>query len=505
MNKKQIRINFLVLSFFLLLNFLTSGGHLYSVDDIQYFLHTENLVLNHSIQLDPNSPSASKLLSSDTLNKIEAKQYSFQGKKWSSDLPLSPFYDASSLLLPFITIPLYYLSLATSSNPVAILGFFTNSIILSIVSLLIFITGNYFFKSQKISFILSLIFLVTTHIWSYNTGMMLRPLAALVTILGFYLLITSENKNLYRTFLAGFCIGLALLAETASLIILPGMVGYGIFFLRKNKRMLALFLIGFIVVISIQVILNQDRFGSITDFGFGSQQKITTHNHIEGIIGYVFSIGWGLFFNIPLLVFFPLSVYLIWKKNKAFAILLTYCFMITWLFHGSDSSPAWSGYGGWGPRYFTIILPLLILSLGFTLKEFFNKNLFKVGLLALASFGFFINLMGKLVWYMYGYSYGWGVLKLLTIKNSWQLMNYDLHYAPITLNIFALNSGYIQNLHNMSQTLRWGLAPCPVDLYIYCTFGIPAFVAIMAALGFTGYIILHYIRKQTFEKAVDVN
>lgn len=481
----------LVLVFFLLLNFVTTGGHLYSIDDVQYFLHTENLALKQSIELDPYSPSVSKLLNTETLRQIQGKHYSFQGKEWTDNTPLSPYVDGTSLFLPFATVPLYYLSTVISTNPETIMGFFTNSIIISLTSLAIFMISVYFFRDQRIAFILASAYNLTTFVWSYNTGMMLGPIGGLMFTLGFYLIITSKSKNHFRAIIAGTCTGLSLLASSSSIIVVPGLILFGIFYLYKSKNQVILFLVGVSILMIIQAFLNIIRFNSVTDFGFGWQQNITTHSHIDGIIGYIFSLGWGIPFNAPLLILFPISIYLIWKKNKILAVFLSYCFLITWIFHGTEISPNWSGYGGWGPRYFITILPLMIISLGFTIQKFYHNQIFRISFIGLALVGFFVNFIGKLVWYIYGYSYGWEIMKTHLMENSWLQLNYNFQYAPITLHLLVLNSDYLKNLGIPTIIPQaWGLSPCPYDLFIYCNWGIIPLIGILIALSIIGYIIL---------------
>jgi len=494
-NFTKFKISFFILSFFLLLNFSTTGGHPYSIDDVSYFLHTENLALNHSMKIDPNSPSVQTLGVKQAIIQLHQRQYEFQGLQWSDEISSKPFYDPSSLLLPLLTVPLYYLAIATHSNPANVIGFFTNSIILSLTSLMIYLTSFEFFKSQKISFVISLVFATTTFVWSYNTGMMLRPLASLLTILGFYLLVTSRDSP-YKPVFGGFFIGLSMMAEVASLIILPGLVIFGTIFLRKNKKQMLLFLLGFLIIIILQGTLNEVRFGSFTDFGFGPFQDIRTHTHTDGIVGYIFSLGWGVIFNSPILVLLPPSVYFAYKKDRMFAILVSYLFLITWIFNGTIVSPLWSGYGGWGPRYFIIILPLLMLSIGFFIQEYSSKKYFKIGFVGLSIFGFFVNLMGKLIWYMYGYSYGWGVLRTHLLPNSWEQLNYNFHYAPITLQILALSSNYVAGLSGISG---WGLAPCEYDLFILCKFGLYPFIILLVLLTFTSYLIIKRLQIKNIE------
>jgi len=156
---------FLVLAFFLTLNFATSGGHLFSIDDSKYFLHTENLFFEKSLELNPFSPSAKYIQSEEGFKHTQQVNYRFQGKEWNEETPLEPFFDWSNLLISFFTLPLYYISFATSTNAITNLSFFTNSIILSLVSLMIFLLSMNYFHSKK-NFIYSFI-----SIFSYNLGL----------------------------------------------------------------------------------------------------------------------------------------------------------------------------------------------------------------------------------------------------------------------------------------------------------------------------------------------
>ena len=113
---------FLILSFFLLLNFATSGGHFYSIDDIRYFLHTENLVLNNSIKQNPLSPSVEQLDVTSVMIILQERYYKSEGIEWTPDSPLIQIYIAAPLFLLILTIPLNYFAKMFSKDPITILG-----------------------------------------------------------------------------------------------------------------------------------------------------------------------------------------------------------------------------------------------------------------------------------------------------------------------------------------------------------------------------------------------
>jgi len=505
----QKKTEILVLSFFLLLNFATTGGHQYSIDDTKYFLITENIVVNQSFMLDPNSPSLDVIYNGEgekTFTDFQFLKYvneegiigkgerSGHAKSvWMEKNPIVAFYFEAPPLLPILAVPLYYLATITSSNPIPILMFFTNTIILSLTSLMIFKFGLHYFRSNKIAFVLSLVFLVTTFVWPLNTGMMLRPLASLMVILGVYFVETSNAESRFKIVIAGLCIGFSLLAHVAALILLPILIAYGIYKLRKNKKQVALLLISFFVVMMIQAYTNEARFGSVTDFGFGLGQDISNNKYLRGVWIYLIGLDGAVPIYAPLLIMIPLALYIAWKKNRSFVLLVTICFAITYLFHGTQW--AW-GLGGWGARYFTIILPLLIIPLGFVIQKYAQSNIFRISFVSLAVFGFFSAIVGKLVWWVYAYYiFGGSFLLHEKIDSTARglLQNYNLEYSKITLHLGFLNTDFIQNFQH---GYFGGLAPCVYDLYIYCELGVILFIITLGALSVISYILLRSLFNQ---------
>ena len=248
---------------------------------------------------------------------------------------------------------------------------------------------------------------------------------------------------------------------------------------------------GILFLLLIQAELNDYRFGSYFDFGLGEYQDISARVFLVGIPGYIFSISKGVFFNAPLLVLFPFSIYLILRKgNISLGLFLAYSFLISWIYFGTGPPIHWSGNVGYGPRYFTTILPLLIISLGFLMKEYSNKRIFNLSFVGLAMFGFFVSLVGKLVWFYYGFSYGWLILEMHKLENLWTLRHYDFGYSFMGLNLKALTTPeFIPSLEG-TQAARWGLTPCLYDLYIYCELGIVLFILILTICATVGLLIL---------------
>jgi hypothetical protein len=143
----------------------------------------------------------------------------------------------------------------------------------------------------------------------------------------------------------------------------------------------------------------------------------------------------------------------------------------------------WDGLA-WGPRYLLVILPFLTVAFGTLLQnlkqpESRRQPLLKFSIIVLSVVGFYVNLLGVLVWEMYGFGYGW-TRDQLGKDSMWINMTWNPDYSQIGLHMKVLASNYLAVLstvlaHHQIPWNNWlyrGLWPCSYDLYIYCKFGV---------------------------------
>jgi hypothetical protein len=111
------RLIFLVFSFFLIFNVVSSGGHFDIWDGVEAFLVTESMVLKHSAKLYPDLPSIKKL--DFNIRYVVWFLKSSEDKKLYNyeTIPLEPVYSVRSLLLSAIAVPFYYLAIFFSVSP----------------------------------------------------------------------------------------------------------------------------------------------------------------------------------------------------------------------------------------------------------------------------------------------------------------------------------------------------------------------------------------------------
>ena len=375
--------------------------------------------------------------------------------------------------------------------------------------------------SRKIGFLLGLIYGVCSFVWPYNTSLWPQPLQALTLIASAFFIYKSyaihhqlsfichytrtdnkrngRSRGIYYAGLGGLFLGLSILAQPTSLVLIPGFIAFSIFSMRHHKKALVSFLIALVITSFFVGLLNYVRFGSFTSFGYGYYSSLAAHNGWRGLIGLFVSPGAGLIFYFPIAIMVPLAFKYIYRKNKALFFLSIYVIIINWLDIGTLSfgfEPySWSGAIAWGPRYLIPVLPFLTIVLGALFQQFTSiqnkkkRSILKLSVCILCAAGFFVNLMGTLIWMNYGLIYGWQVEQLTKYPNNMDIMTWDPSFSPIILHTKALISGFVSTLHpeNYAHSfwswVGYGLAPCPVDVYLFCKFGIAPIILLTAAIA----------------------
>ena len=519
--------------FFFLVNILSGGGHLDWWDGTEAFLVTESMVLRHSAKLHPDVPTLEKMPFDIAYSVYSNKVIQTGNNSLNKDtIELEPVYTVRSLFLSAIGVPFYYLALALSVSPIAVIGLFVNSILIAITCAVIFCFSYEIYGSKWISFALSLIFGVCSFVWPYHTSFWVQPLQGLTLISGTYFLYkciqyhnpsamrrqmrspviySVQRKANYFAVLGGLLLGLSIFAHPTSIILMPGFIVYLIFSLKqKRKKPIAFFLIALSLTIFSVGLTNFLRFGDFTEFGYGYFASFETHNGWAGLIGLLFSPGAGLIFFFPISILLVIAGKYMYSKNKGLLLICSYVIFANWLYVGTLSfgfEPfAWSGAIAWGPRYFVPILPFITIILGQLLlhisqiKDRKKKVILKATIIGLAALGFFVNLVGTLVWYQYGIIYGWDKEQLHQFTNNMDIMTWNPYYSPIVLHTKALASDFVstidpnQYLNSSWYWTSYGLAPCSYDVYIFCNFGLVAVLVISIPTILIGIYILKRIK-----------
>lgn len=533
--KKNI-LPVLVFSFFFLIYLSSGGGHVDQYDGVINFLITENFVLNGSPSLNVNSPSAldlgadiERIIQFKSFDIAEGEYYRIFGTKertpeqmhwvreFRNNVNKEEFFGPTYLVLPTIAVPLYLISSVLGLPVIHIVPLFLNSSILAVSCVVIFLLGKKIFDSEKIGFILSLIFGLTSFIWPYITSMFANLLAILFVILSIYFILSQKNRHgVLFSFFAGLSIGLSFLSHTWMLHLVPGLLIFGIVEFRKNKKQLAMLGIAFLIIVGIQLYLNYMRFGHVDEFGFGyldnipeeidrESSQLINISLLNGMTGYLFSPGLNIFMYFPVFVLMPIGFYYLYRRNKGVTILLIYITAVTFLYMATYPD-WWYRNPHWGPhRYLLPLIPAVTLSIGSLISEFSTTKRLKIGLILLSVIGFSINLLGNLVWVQYGYAYGWGPEGLWKVHDKDVVFAWNPYYSQPMQAIKVLSEDWVGQLKVNPETLDFmkiGLHGCTFDIYFYCEYGILAIVLIGSIVAVIGYFIAKILLEKKLERYV---
>jgi len=499
--KSQRKIQLLIFVFLFLFYFIIGSPHIAN-DGVYYYTLAEDSAINQSLNLRTDLPSVDEFEGKKTL-KIKMKHNTPQNE-WneSNPTPTTPGYP---FLLSFIAVPFYYVGSALPIPVSKFVVFTVNPTIVAFTSVVIFSFGQHLFKSDRIGFVLAIFYGMTSFVVPWTSEFYTRPLVALMVISSIYFVfLAKENKNPFYALLGGIFTASIFLSQIASFILIFPILGYGIFLFRNSFRLIVPYFTGISFIVIIQLIINFLRFGKIWSVMGNPEGYLLTStpwkflSDIEGLYGLLFSSGWSIFLYFPLTVVFPISLYYLFKKDKPLTILFSLVFISLYLFSGFSTN--WSGYGGWGPRYLIPVLPIITIASGIILQKFSKRITWKIVLIFLAISGFFVNLLGRIVWYLVGYSRYWEGLTSGELDGG--ELSWDPNYSPIVSHFHIATSDW--------TVIRWANAGpevfgyghflnqiyrnCNFDLYLYCNFGLLPLVIIGIVMGVVIYFILRIMR-----------
>lgn len=102
-------------------------------------------------------------------------------------------------------------------------------------------------------------------------------------------------------------------------------------------------------------------FGNPLRSGYGGASGVFAGNWAEGLYGLLLSPGKGIVWYAPPLLLLPPALWLLWRRERATALLCAGLALATLLFYGKVIF--WHGDGAWGPRYLNMALPFASLPL----------------------------------------------------------------------------------------------------------------------------------------------
>ena len=503
---------------------VTSGGHGDPFDGPSYFIITEGIAERGTPTMDVNSPAADKMGFDieqyiEIRTSLQAYQYWYtESHALSPEMTISElitnypfgtylkdyrttvdqeyFYGPGYLLLPILATPIYVVADFFNVSVIDSVFLLFNTLVLTFTCIILYFISRNLFSSERIAVSTAIIFGLTSFIWPYITSLYSNPLALMFMVFSIYLILLQKNKiSIVLPLLTSASIGAMILAHPQFIMFAPFIFIYSLFELRKKKRNLIFFIIGILLMSSLQAYINYDRYGDPLNFlGWQNAPEHDTSEprSIEGLYGFLFSSGKSLFLYFPLAILIPFGFYYLFQKNKSLTILLGTIFLLNYFF--TAIHPAWYGISYWGPhRHFLPLVPIIAICMGSLIARFSSSIRWKIGIVSLGISGFIVNLLGNLVWIQYAYAYGWGPEGLWKIEDKDFVFTWNPYHSPVFQTIKVLQSDWVSTLPINPERLdyfRIGLNGCTYDLFLYCEFGLLPILVLCSIIAISGYIIL---------------
>lgn len=465
--------------FFISFYFLLSCGHFYNYDESTIYLVTKSIVENGDLSTELIPQNATPVLKGRG-----GKYYSFKGIAQS--VFSVPYYITGKYLEKIISP--YMLTMIAGEKKGGDKDFLLGDIkiftvvqfsahISALVCCMFFLFLLRLGFSIKASILSSLLLGISTLVGTYSKFYFTQPLGCLFILISVYLLFlgrTNLNLAVSSTFL-----GLSILTRIEHAMLIPIFMCY-IFIkenglsLRFNKGAVTKIVVFFVPLIATVILnryINYIKYGDIMDNGYPQgPAELGGGNIFMGLYGHLFSIGKSFFiFSPPLILamFYAKRYYKDHKIEALFSYSICACFLIfysKWI--------GWHGGWCWGGRHLYVIIPFLLLPIGYFMEEMFaRKRTWQItvfGSFVLA--GFFMQVLGMAPW-----------LYDLVFDKDWQVIinnleGFDIYgdhcvftpsISPLLLHWRTLLAGKyidfwfyrIYNDYGLGWTIFWAFIP----------------------------------------------
>jgi hypothetical protein len=329
---------------------------------------------------------------------VENHSVSFSEIVRLSDTP-GPQYSKYGLGMSVLAIPFYLFgkllsfllgieaSLATQFTVSMI-----NAMLTALSCLMVFrIATERFEFTLRIGLFLALGFGLSTIAWYYSEDFMSEPATTFFLLSAVYW-VTGKDRATRDLLWAGTFLALAVSCRLAALVVIPGFIFYQWMVwaesAEKDIKQLVMDLlrpaIPVVAVLMLIMIYNYLRFGGPLETGY---EKISGR-FLLGFFGILFSPGKSLFLFNPLTLFGCLASMFFLREQRKTALLFGWLIVSHLVLFSFWHS--WQGGMSWGPRLMLVVLPYLILPIGFLLRE--HKQAVKIPVLLALVVGILIQL-----------------------------------------------------------------------------------------------------------------
>jgi hypothetical protein len=338
------------------------------------YLLTQALVENQNLSFSE----------SVTVAETQGHQYSKYGLGMS--VLAIPFYILGKVLSALLGIEASMATQFTVSMINAILTAF------SCVMIYHFALDRLNFRSSTGLF-LAAGFGLSTIAWYYSEDFMSEPATTLFLLSAVYFT-TNPNKESKKISLliAGIFLACAVSCRLATLLAVPGFIFYHWIMWKDQQKVSEIgadiFRAALPVAVALIIIMayNYVRFEDIFESGY--EKGGFGGRFLVGLFGILFSPGKSIFLYNPLTIFGCLAFKRFIAVNKKVALFFSWLIVSHLLMFSSWHS--WPGGMGWGPRLMLVVMPYLIIPVGY-LWEAFTKEI-KLALLVALVLGVVVQI-----------------------------------------------------------------------------------------------------------------
>ena len=234
---------------------------------------------------------------------------------------------------------------------------------------LLFATCRTLGFSAAASFLTALALGIGTFAWHYSRTFMTEPTSMFALLSCVYLLLRWRRRPTGVTLaLSGAAAGVTILLHLSTVVALPA-IGVWLLWIAWDEGMGlrraagAALAWGLPVVGAVAMVAayNLNRFGTISETGYGNPSDALVNPVGVGLYGFLLSSGKSIFVYAPILIASAAGWGRLWKRHRRVAACVALSLGCYLTFHAGLSY--WWGGGAWGPRYATVLLPLMLLGL----------------------------------------------------------------------------------------------------------------------------------------------
>lgn len=407
----------------LLAYMLTAGGHLYSPDEEILFRTTQSLATGRGLAIQPYDPSGfgTRPPLPPRTDGLEYSQYGI-----GQPLLAVPFYWIGRVLTPLFDAETWQHFLGRQLPPTFTLAEYAtrwacswfNIFVGALLAVLVYAIALELTRDPRAAAWAALLYALGSLAWAHSRPFFTEPLAACFIALAVWSLLRSRPQPNESTaphpgwlLLAGAATGYAALVRMDSAFMYPGLglmllaTIAGLWKTRRFSKALAAILIFCLPALfagGVILFLNWLQFGGVLETGYKDQTEgirfLTPL--LQGLYGFLFSAGKGLFFFSPALVLsffgwrhlnallhdrFARPASILWITGLALLILLPLLVHAKW--------QNWPGGWCWGPRHIFQIHAFLAIPIAAWLARAWGPFA-RVACLAMLILGAAVQLFG---------------------------------------------------------------------------------------------------------------